>query len=235
MKYLSILIVFSFTLFNSYAAPITQEIDFNGNSLPNNWNLSITNNAAIANDRLEAHPVDGSAAISTNLSNLSSFSIQYYAQFQDSYWGSYSRVTFGGNGSHFSLLHGNRTWKDGGNFTYITHDGHGDVVYELQPETFDIFKYNIEVTDGQISYSAVNTQNGQTAFSVDYLSSEIDVSQLDFLELRSHHTTNGSTTWLDDVTFTSTSATPEPSSYALMLLGLIGLITFKKRNTEQKA
>jgi hypothetical protein len=225
----------------AHASVITVSQNFDNNSLedPGDWSLSVIANAGIENDRLQAQAVNGTATLSyTSLpASLEQIDITYSGYFGYSYlpsygqnWGTYTTVEL--VGLPLTMTHGvNPSAHGSHNFAQIAGSGDPVTTNSINPSVFD---YAITATDGLVTYSATDTNDGSQAFSLSYADAGIVLDNITALSFDSHNTTGSNPVWLDDFELkfsTAPSPSPVPVPPALLLFGtgLLGLIGFSKR------
>ena len=204
------------------------EIDENldDNLLPADFSLSVTNNAGLANGRLEANAIDGSAALVYHglPTGLNQVDIRYRGRFGYSFWGTYTEVSIGG--LPITMSHGVNDFKFGSN-DYASLSGADTVINSLSRTSFD---YHITLVDGQVSYSAIDSMTNLEAFNLVYSDAGILLAAINQISLRAHNTTGRDAVWLDDIEIDmQVSAVPLPGAVWLFGTALAGLIGFGRR------
>jgi hypothetical protein len=234
----------------AHASVITVNQNFDSNLDPaGDWSLSVSEDAGIENDRLQAVAINGSALLSYTLlpASLEQIDITYRGFFGSAYstgynWGTFTAV--GLVGLPLEMSHGVNTWTHGNN-NYAQIAGSHDPV-TINPINPSVFDYVITATDGHVTYSATDTNDGSQAFSLSYADAGIALDNITALSFRTHNTTGINPVWLDDIELQFRTATPElqfltasspspvPVPAAVWLFGtaLIGLVGFSKRRAR---
>ena len=205
------------------------EIDENLDNglVPTGFSLSTTNSAGLANGRLEANAVNGSAALSYNNlpAGLSRIDISFSGDFGYSYWGTYTEVTLGG--LPISMSHGVNDFKfDTNDFASLSGAPTAINTLSRTPS----FDYHISLTNGQVRYSGYDSATNTEAFNLVHTDASILLAAINQISLRAHNTTGSETVWLDDINIKlHVSAVPVPAAVWLFGSALLGLIGFGKR------
>jgi len=230
-KRITALTVFAFCLAavqgTASAAIIQIDENLDNNLVPSGFSLTTTNTAGLANGRLEATAVNGSAALVYNTlpGNLSQIDISYRGHFGYSYWGTYTEVSFGG--LPITLTHGANEYTQGlNNYASISDGG-----TSTSPFNFSNFEYAITVVDGQVSYTGTDTATNTQAFNLTHTDAGILLADINQISFRSHNTTGTEPVWLDDINM-QLHTVPVPATGWLFGTGLIGLIGFGKRKAR---
>ena len=207
------------------AAIIQVDENLNNNLVPSGFSLTATNAAGLANGRLEASAVNGSAILNytTLPNNLSKIDISYRAHFGSSFWGTYTQVELGGL---TTLFHGVAEFNFGSN----NHASIGGGGTSTIPLNLSDFEYAITLVDGQISYTGTDTATNIQEFSLTYADAGILLADLTQIGFRSHNTTGTEPVWLDDISMQlHTTAVPAPTALSLFALSLMGLGLARRR------
>jgi len=232
-KRITALTVFAFCLAavqgTANAAIIQVDENLNNNLVPSGFSLTTTNAAGLANGRLEATRVNGTAALiyDTLPGNLSQIDISYRGHFGYSYWGTYTEVSFGG--LPITLTHGANDYSWGSN-NYASISGGGTSTSSFN---FSIFEYAITVVDGQVSYTGTDSATNTQAFNLTLTDPGILLADISQIRFQSHNTTGTEPVWLDDINMqlhtVPVSAVPVPAAIWLFGSALIGLVGFGKQ------
>jgi len=197
--------------------------NLNDNLVPTGFSLSTTNAAGLANGRLEASAINGSALLQYNNlpGNLSQLDISFRGHFGYSFWGTYTQVEMTGLPT---LFHGVADF----NFGQVNRASIGGVV-STTPFNFSEFVYSINIIDGQINYSGTDTATDTLAFNLSYVDAGILLSDITQIGFRSHNTTGTEPVWLDDIEIQlHTVDVPAPATLFLFCFGLAGLGYLKR-------
>ncbi|MFK7997928.1 MAG: hypothetical protein AB8B87_27645 [Granulosicoccus sp.] len=211
------------------AAIIEVDENLNNNLVPTDFSLTTTNNSGLANGRLEAKAVNGSAALvynnNTLLGNRRQIDISYRGHFGYSYWGTYTEVTFGG--LPITLNHGvNPTKHPASNFAGIS----GEAV-STSPFNFSIFDYAITLVDGQANFTGTDIATNTLAFNLTHTNANIRLADINQISFRSHNTTGTEPVWLDDINM-QFHTVPVPATPLLLGAGLLVWMGSGKRNAR---
>ena len=232
-KWTTALTVFAFCLAavqgTASAAIVHVNENLNNNLVPSDFSLNITNTAGLANGRLQATAVNGTANLVYNTlpSNLSQIDISYRGHFGYSLWGTYTEVSFGG--LPINLTHGVNEYTQGlNNFASIGGGG-----TSTSPLNYSNFEYAITVIDGQVSYTGTDSATNIQAFNLTHSDAGILLADINQIGFRTHNTTGTEPVWLDDISMqlhtVPVSAVPIPATVWLFGTALLGLIGFGKR------
>lgn len=209
------------------AAIIQVDENLNNNLVPSGFSLTTTNASGLANGRLEASAVNGSALLNytTLPNNLSQIDISYRGHFGYSKWGTFTEVTL--VGLPIVLSHGANEYVVGSN-NYASISGGGT---STSPFNFSNFEYAITVVDGQVSYTGTDIATNTQAFSLSYADAGILLADINQISFRSHNTTGTEPVWLDDISMQlHTTAVPAPAALPLFALSLMCLGLARRRH-----
>lgn len=232
-KWTTALAVFGFCLAavqgTASAAIVQVHENLNNNLVPSDFSLNITNSAALANGRLEATAVNGTANLVYNTlpGNLSKIDISYRGHFGYSLWGTYTDVSFGG--LPISLTHGVNEYTQGLN-NYASISGGGTTT---SPLNYSNFEYAITVIDGQVSYTGTDSVTNTQAFNLIHTDAGILLADINQIGFRTHNTTGTEPVWLDDINMqlhiVPVSAVPIPATVWLFGTALLGFVGMSRR------
>ena len=213
------------------ASALTMDLDFTGNNLPAEWYVQSTGaGGSIRNDRLEAQAINEWIAIAHDLTTPASrIVISYRGQIQYSSAGSWNEVYLAGASQELAFLHFNRQIDFvGSNAAKILLPGESFVGAPgvTYPETFPTFLHEIELQGTTATYRVTNEATQTVVADLVRTGSPLSVDQIEQIRIRTVHTTQAGTTWIDDV---HVQVTPEPGTALLMGLGLAGLARAGRR------
>jgi hypothetical protein len=173
-----------------------QNVFFNldSNQAPSDWNFVVDlANAAIANGRLEAYTVDGSAAlekIGTMPPNVDSLVFEWDGSVNYAYWGQGTAILMKSNGKFFQFRHGFQEFNGNTNFNRVTFavdnqiGGVAILFDQSVPVIFSGFHHILQITNHKFHFRAINLSTGQEYFNFSSAISDSSFSIADIEKVR---------------------------------------------------
>jgi len=175
--------VLCLTVLPGAAALVQVDADLNDGLVPAGFTLSTTNNAGLANGRLQAVATNGSGRLfyGSLPGGLSQVDIGYRGHFGPSQWGTYTQIELAGVAT---LFHGYSNF----NFPGVNRASVG-TSSATNPANFSDFDYAITIVDGRIDFSGTDIATGIQEFSLTYTDAGIQLDNLTQIGFRAHNTT----------------------------------------------
>lgn len=189
-------------------------VDFTGNSagsLPPGWSVSgIAGDAGIRNDRLEAHPVDGSVRVASaggSPRGLWQLAVDYTGSNPASYWGVHRELRFTmTDGSAYTFSDVNATFNYGDPNRLILQtvstapDGSQTIEREpvqLDPHGDHDHRYRLVIEDGRVDWTVTRLATGDDIARVTQFAPSLQLSNI--VGVQWELSTTDADTWGDDL------------------------------------
>lgn len=198
---------------SSQAQSPFQNVFFNldSNQAPPDWNFVVDlANAALANGRLEAYTIDGSAAIEktgTMPSNVDSLVFEWDGSVNYAYWGQGTAIILHANGKIYSFSHGFHEFNGSANnnkvnFGFDNQNGAASVILFSQtpPLSFGSFHHILQITNHKFHFRAINLSTGQEYFNYSsaITDSSFNIANIEKVRFRLNCTTENNI-WQDNL------------------------------------